>query len=538
MSGVRDEVEFERQVGRPLPDEFRRAVSGLAAGELIDAIRADTAAINALEARRLAQVSELYARREEEHAARAEGDRPGRFIDDWDLLSAEVGAAFGATRGMAAGRIHQAVELRERLPEVFALCARGAATMAQAVASIRAAAAIVDDDICLEFDRRLAKFLRNRAAQGHKVMSPRAIQAAAGRILAQLDPDAAAEDPRPKPTPRIAFDGCSNGFVAVDVLMSRVDAIRLSDLIDAAAETVCRKDGRGLNERRTAALIALVCGYATLGCECGTAECEWAERRPRTGAAAKDPKALAVVVLSEADYAAAQPREAQPREAQPREARPGAGESGGYAVVVTGNPDLSGPIPVSQVRDLLGGCEVRVTSLGRRDEITGEVHATGSSGYRPTEYQILVMRMRYPTCVFPHCTVSSSRCQADHVSEFDHLDPARGGPTTVPGRNTGNGNLVPLCSFHHMIKTESGWLSDILEGGSVEWRHPAGGVWVVDPGTEVLPGMDRIIWDVRSAPRPSAARTDDGLSAHAQQRNAERRRLRAYYGGLRSAKQD
>ena len=32
------------------------------------------------------------------------------------------------------------------------------------------------------------------------------------------------------------------------------------------------------------------------------------------------------------------------------------------------------------------------------------------------------------------------------------------------------GNLVPLCGFHHRIKTETGWLSDLLPDGTSDRR--------------------------------------------------------------------
>ncbi|WP_258795015.1 hypothetical protein [Tsukamurella tyrosinosolvens] len=90
------------------------------------------------------------------------------------------------------------------------------------------------------------------------------------------------------------------------------------------------------------------------------------------------------------------------------------------------------------------------------------------------------------------------------------------------------GNLVPLCGFHHRIKTETGWLSDLLPDGTVEWRHPAGGVHTVPPGTarELLPGLERIIWDAPE-PTPRKLKNPDGLESAAKRRAKARRALRA-----------
>ena len=152
----------------------------------------------------------------------------------------------------------------------------------------------------------------------------------------------------------------------------------------------------------------------------------------------------------------------------------------------------------------------------------------GAGGYRPTWYQLLIMRLTYPTCVFPGCTTSSGRCQADHVGEYDHHDPAAGGPTTVAGKNTA-GNLVPLCGFHHRIKTETGWISDILPDGTVEWRHPTGGTYTVPPGTarQLLPGLEKIIWDAPEPTRPPTTKNPDGLATAATRRAKARKALRA-----------
>ncbi len=57
------------------------------------------------------------------------------------------------------------------------------------------------------------------------------------------------------------------------------------------------------------------------------------------------------------------------------------------------------------------------------------------------------VRLKRPTCVFPHCTRTSTRTDLDHIDEY--VPPDRGGP---PGQ-TATDTLAPLCRRHHRAKT-------------------------------------------------------------------------------------
>lgn len=55
--------------------------------------------------------------------------------------------------------------------------------------------------------------------------------------------------------------------------------------------------------------------------------------------------------------------------------------------------------------------------------------------------------LRHPTCTVPGCgRPSSSLSETDHLEEYDHADPAAGGPTDAE-------NLYELCREHHRLKT-------------------------------------------------------------------------------------
>ena len=57
------------------------------------------------------------------------------------------------------------------------------------------------------------------------------------------------------------------------------------------------------------------------------------------------------------------------------------------------------------------------------------------------------VRLKRPTCVFPHCTRTSAKVDLDHIDEY--VPPDRGGP---PGQ-TSTATLAPLCRRHHRAKT-------------------------------------------------------------------------------------
>ena len=598
MNHSDDAFTLGRRVLSPLPSVFDGAVSGLTAAGALSRLRVLTTQQNRLEAERSAVLTRLYELRDDARRVREESSR--RFVDDWDELVAEVGAALGTGRAAAGAAVHRGLDLRERCPRLFELFAAGKVNLPLVREVLRASAAVVDEQVAVLFDEQVTGWLAARSGQA---VTARAVADAAKAILVRLDADAARQMPAPAPRERLEFHARPDGLVDLEAVMGRDQAIRLSAAVAPVARSVCREDGRTLGQRQVAALVALAEGYESLGCLCGREGCDLREARPRVGAVSQEVTALAVIVLNETDLAevttadgatgtddesqresAAEnaaragggaPRDldlftdstesgtwrsagaesdsaseritysdtdtdtdtavddagaaVSPGDAHPPASRPQpTGPQGAGAVVLTDDPGITGPVTVEQARELIAASSTRWRVLGRRDPYTGEVHVRGAGGYRPTWYQLLIMRLTYPTCVFPGCSTPSNRCQADHVGEYDHHDPTAGGPTTVAGKNTA-GNLVPLCGFHHRIKTETGWISDILPDGTVEWRHPTGGTYTVPPGTarHLLPGLEKIVWDAPEPTRPPKLKNPDGLATAATRRAKARKALRA-----------
>ncbi|SFJ45680.1 hypothetical protein SAMN05216561_13228, partial [Nocardioides psychrotolerans] len=99
----------------------------------------------------------------------------------------------------------------------------------------------------------------------------------------------------------------------------------------------------------------------------------------------------------------------------------------------------------------------------------------GSDPYVPSFLTAEKVRLRNPTCVFPHCTKKSRSCDLDHL-----IAHARTGVTCEC-------NLAPLCRHHHQLKTHAGWRYQQLTPGTFLWREPHGQTMLVTPtGTRDL----------------------------------------------------
>jgi hypothetical protein len=97
--------------------------------------------------------------------------------------------------------------------------------------------------------------------------------------------------------------------------------------------------------------------------------------------------------------------------------------------------------------------------------------------------------LRDRTCVFPWCTRPARGCDIDHVVEFDHDAEAEGRPQPGP---TQTDNLAALCRFHHRLKTHTVWRYHVTGRGCFEWTSPHGHRYRRDPsGTSRIKAPDR-----------------------------------------------
>ncbi|MGY5766325.1 HNH endonuclease signature motif containing protein [Brachybacterium sp. DNPG3] len=103
------------------------------------------------------------------------------------------------------------------------------------------------------------------------------------------------------------------------------------------------------------------------------------------------------------------------------------------------------PIPASLAREIAADEPTWYRIL--TDPATGEFLPLPADRYTPTKQMAEFLRLRNPLCAVPGCTRSVGTFgEMDHIEEFDHRHPERGGPTSIE-------NLHRLCGHHHQLKT-------------------------------------------------------------------------------------
>nr|WP_275436643.1 HNH endonuclease signature motif containing protein [Helcobacillus sp. ACRRO] len=101
------------------------------------------------------------------------------------------------------------------------------------------------------------------------------------------------------------------------------------------------------------------------------------------------------------------------------------------------------------------------------------------------------LRTRNPVCAFPGCSKRTHKVsEADHIIEFDHEDPHRGGRTELD-------NLHLLCRRHHQLKTAKHCRPSRRAESR---RHPSAGSGITD-------------WDLGGGVRVSVPQDRDLLTA-------------------------
>lgn len=103
------------------------------------------------------------------------------------------------------------------------------------------------------------------------------------------------------------------------------------------------------------------------------------------------------------------------------------------------------PIPAQQARELAAGQTTWMRIL--TDPIRGAHLPVTAETYYPPQQMRLQLRLRHPVCAVPGCerpTVLAA--EDDHILEYDHEHPDRGGQTSL-------WNLHRMCWAHHGAKT-------------------------------------------------------------------------------------
>ncbi|SPM29922.1 HNH endonuclease signature motif containing protein [Mycobacterium terramassiliense] len=389
---------------------------------VVDAISDAGRAQNVACARELAAIGELYARR-------APDDDCERFswaVDGHENVVAEVAAALRISRGRARGRLRHAIALRERLPRVAEVFARGDIDFRLVAALVTRTEVVDDAELIAKIDAAVAR----HATKWMRLSGP----SVAERIdmwVARFDP-AGVRVPGPRNDNRyVDIASTDAGLAGVWAQLHATDGATLEQKLDALAATVCREDPRTKAQRRADALGALAAGAEVLGCLCGGPDCA-APQRAGTN--------VVIHVLAE------------------QGAVDGESQAPGY---LSGH----GPLPAELLREVAGNAKIKPLWLPP---------AKAESGYRPSAALAEFVRFRDLTCRFPGCDAPAEICDIDHTVPFPL------GPTHPS-------NLKLLCRYHHLLKTfYVQWRDRQEPDGTVVWTSPTGHQYATKPGGSLL----------------------------------------------------
>ncbi|MDH3013556.1 HNH endonuclease signature motif containing protein, partial [Gordonia alkanivorans] len=287
--------------------------------------------------------------------------------------------------------------------------------------------------------------------------------------------------------------------------------------VKALADTVCAHDGRNRNQRNSDAMFALLTG-TVFDCQCQREDCDAEIPDPAEVVRSVSTEVVVHVVTDAATLAGA----------------PGIGWVDGHGIVSDEHVrDLAERVdatitPVTPVRT--PPARVVVEDVPSKDVVIVYPGAQAADPYRPTAACADFVRVRDGYCTEPGCGCSAFDSDLDHVTEYDHTDPAQGGATASE-------NLNAKCRFGHLHKTFGDWV-DVQyrddDGHLVtEYRTPEG---VVIPGDaenleDSFPNLRRIRYEQppQAPPSPRVITGDDTppTSNRLAHKHARRRAERA-----------
>jgi hypothetical protein len=400
---------------------FDNGLAAVTDAGVVDVITAAAREQSAMCGRELAAIGELYARR----APEDDSERLNWAIDGHENVVAEVAAALGISRGRARGRLRYAIALRERLPQIAEVFARGLIDFRLMAAVVSRTELLGDPDLIAKLDAAIAR----HAPKWMRLSEPKLVERIDWWVM-RFDP-AGRRVPGERTEDRyVEIAPTDAGLAGIWAQLHATDGAALDQKLDALAETVCAADPRTKKQRRADALGALAAGLSAMHCQCGSPECSAAQQRPSSS----------VVIHVLADQATIS----------------GDSQTPGYL------PGF-GPLPSSTLRDIAATAKIKQLPMPSTNP---------EPGYRPSAALAEFVRLRDLTCRFPGCDQPAEVCDIDHTVPFPL------GPTHPS-------NCKLLCRYHHLLKTFytgiGGWADTQLPDGTVEWTAPTGHSYTTKP---------------------------------------------------------
>ncbi|MGV0745255.1 HNH endonuclease signature motif containing protein [Mycolicibacterium sp. XJ870] len=418
--------------------------------DLIDALSSASRAESAAIAHRFAAIGELDARRAVELAERALWT-----TDPFEAVAAELSAALNISRSRAGWQIRHARALRDRLPQIAAVFATGVIDL-RMVAAIIARTDTVEETVWPQLDKALA----TQAVRWMK-LSERKLNDRIDRLIAKLDPNGVRVPPAVDDKRFIQIQTDRPGTATVFGTVRAEDGAALDQRLDAVANTVCDRDPRTFEQRRTDALGPVARLQEWMPCQCGFQDCP---------VATEHKKAAAVVIHVLADQATLD----------------GTSDAPGYL------PGF-GVQPADTIRELATTATLK--------PLTVPADQT-DPGYRPSVALAEFIRWRDLTCRFPGCDAPAERCDTDHTVPY-------------PAGPTHPSNTKLYCRPHHLLKTfhtgPRGWTDHQLHDGTIIFTSPTGHTYTTEPhGAALFPTLAQPTGEL-SLPEPQTPTTNRAI---------------------------
>ncbi|MEE4025589.1 DUF222 domain-containing protein [Gordonia sp. PKS22-38] len=415
--------------------------------------------------------------------ARLVGDEPSDhdflLVDGLADCAARVALGLGIGQAAAERLITEAIALRDRLPQVSQRLRDGRISAALIptiisrtdLADGQPYAALVDAEIAAELDAHAGGWSAHR------------LRDMVDRIVFRHDPDAVRERRRRALDARgMRTKNKPDGMAEISATMAAENVRIAAAAVKALANSVCEFDERTRQQRASDAMFALLSG-TPFECTCGRTDCTAQIPEPGT-VPPVDAKVVVHVVADESTLN-------------------GTAQHAGF---IAGH----GVISDDHARDLAARPDAVISPLvpeGTPTNPDGTVTLPShlpSDPYRPSAALDRFVRVRDGYSVIPGNPTSSFDADLDHVNEYNHQRPERGGQTEPD-------NLNAKDRFSHLLKTFGRWVDEQYRDRRGRLRTafttPEGLIIDGEPDTleTMFPGLRRIRF---APPDPPPRRSD------------------------------
>ncbi len=362
--------------------------------------------------------------------------RGARMLDIEAQVAARIAMSRGLSQRAAEKWLYDAIAMRDRLPRVGPQLRDGTITPRQFRLILTRTELLDDRNWGPQVDLTIADTLRRRGGAG--VWSNKRLIDMVDRIIFRHDPDSVRRrHEKAKQARSVWVLPDADGMASLGASMTAQDAAIALDSICRLAALVCPQDPRTAQARQSDAMFALLTGQI-FECDCARPDCTSQVPGPKTLAGwLRDHQGEVVAkgrvpVHVIADQATVE------------------GDADNPAF-----PNGHGVISAAHLRDLLAREDTRVRPLNKPDTADASLPTyLPSDPYRPSTALDTFVRARDGYCTAPGCDRPAWSCDIDHITEYDHDNPARGGSTHPDG-------LAAKCRLHHLLKTfGDGWLDD------------------------------------------------------------------------------